>query len=50
MLLTLTILGSIIPDPSVEPPVDELPPAKPQLPDVTQIQTPTVLLLTIKLV
>lgn len=41
--LTFTILTSIDPDPSLEP---EL--ANPQLPVVTQMQTPAVLLLTMK--
>ena len=50
--LTFTILTSITPEPSVEPPFELplLPFAKAQLPAVTQMQTPVVLLLTMKVV
>lgn len=48
-LTLLTIRTSIVPDPS-DPPLLLEPPAREQLPIVTQMHTPTVLLFTIKLV
>lgn len=47
IILTLIIRTSINPAPSEDPPGEVTPPASAQLPVVTQIQAPTVLLFTI---